>query len=169
MRFEERLWRWKRFSEICSRFRPDAFFDVPLFTALRMKDVEVELEEILNKFFVDKIDLRGERYPAVEGTFYFDDETRTEAYSGKDLDFAVVYRDEGEYRREKEDIIRGLSSDPGSTEEAEIYAFLTTLLEFALMRFLGKDESEPDCLKKKTCYLSLKRDLRFHRKKVKSE
>ncbi|EHP70519.1 hypothetical protein MetMK1DRAFT_00010220 [Metallosphaera yellowstonensis MK1] len=155
MRFEERLWRWRRFSEICYRYRSEALYDGPLFAALRFKEIEVELEEILNKFFVDKIEFHGERYPAVEGVFYFDDGARTEAYNGKDFDFIIFYADSEEYKKEKEDLVRGLSTDPATTEEAEIYAFLTTLLEFAVIKFLGRNTREPDCVERK-CYLSLR-------------
>ncbi|WP_246263798.1 hypothetical protein [Metallosphaera tengchongensis] len=145
------------FSEVCSRFASEAFYDYPLLMALQINEMETELEEIMNKFFRDNLVLKGEKYQARRGSFYFDDENATEGYENDYLAFQVIYADKREYLSEKEELLKGLKEDSEETEDAEIYAFITTLMEYTLTALLFKGrEGEPDCVKNKKCYLSLK-------------
>ncbi|MEM3347503.1 MAG: hypothetical protein QXR57_04640 [Metallosphaera sp.] len=157
MRFEQREMRWKRFAEICLKFSSDTFYDYPLFNALQIGEIETELEEIVSQFFVDKLVMKGRPYKAIKGTFYFDDEGATEGYENGTIAFQVIYKDREEYEREKAEILKGLQSDPEGIEEAEVYAFITSLMEFTLYAFLRtRSKGEPDCLQRKRCYISLK-------------
>ncbi|AWR98727.1 hypothetical protein [Metallosphaera hakonensis] len=158
MRFEDKLLRWRKFAEICSKFSSETFYDYPLLSALQTSEIETELEEIVSQFFVENLEMSGQPYKGKKGTFYFNDERNIEGYENDDMRFQIIYRDRKEYLEEKEEIIRGLQSDPEETEEAEIYAFITSVMEFTLSSFLRirSKSGEPDCLNRKRCFLSLK-------------
>ncbi|ABP94999.1 hypothetical protein HA72_0824 [Metallosphaera sedula] len=158
MRFEDKMLRWRKFADICAKFSSDTFYDYPLLNALQVGDIETELEEIVSQFFVDRLEMTGKPYRAKRGTFYFDDERTTEGYENDDMVFQVVYRDRSEYLEEKDEIVKGLQQDPEETEEAEVYAFITSLMEFTLSSFLRirSKGGEPDCISRKRCFLSLK-------------